>query len=87
MRARRSAVEGVVSYVDDHEDLGPLHPRALVDLHRRVRDGLHLRALRVPADRELLAVRGRLNFKPLPVELGDLDFLVDRQVRRLESRG
>lgn len=66
----------VVSYIDDHEDLRPLHLRAIVDLHRRVRDGLYLRALRVLTDRELFAIRGCLNFKLLPVELGDLDFLV-----------
>lgn len=66
----------VTSYINDHEDLGSIHLWALVDLHRRVRNGLYLRALRVFANRELLAVRGCLDFKLLSVKFGNLDFLV-----------
>lgn len=66
----------IISYIDDHEKLGPFHLRPIVDLHRRVCDGLYFRALRVFANRELLAVYGCLDFKLLPVEFGNLDFLV-----------
>lgn len=66
----------IISYIDDHEEFGPLHLRAIVDLHCRVRDGLYLRALRVFANQEFLPIRGCLDFKLLPVEFGNLDFLV-----------
>lgn len=53
-----------------------------MDLHRRVRDGFYLRALRVLADRKLFAVRGRLDLKTLPIKFGNLDPLRDRRADR-----
>lgn len=69
------------SYVDDDEYLGPIHLRTIVDLHRGVRDGLHLGALRVLADCELLAERGRLDLEGLPVEFRNLDLLITERAR------
>jgi hypothetical protein len=78
-------------YVDDDEELGPRDFRPVVDLHGRVRDGLHLRALGVLPDCELLAGSTRLYPKVLPVELRDLHSLFQGQRKEsgalIESRG
>lgn len=68
-------------YVDDDEQLGPIHRRTIVDLHRGIRDGLHLGILGVLADRELLAERGRLDLEGLHVEFRNLDLLITERAR------
>lgn len=64
------------SYVDNDKDLRSLHLRTIVNLHRGICNGFYLGALRVFADRELLAVSGRFDFQVLLVEFSNLDFLM-----------
>lgn len=74
-RGETAATTTSRSYVDDDEEFGTLDFRRLVDLHRRVCDGLHLRALRMLANLKFLAHCTGNYLEILSIERRDLDFL------------
>lgn len=65
--------------INDHKHLKVVLLRLLYHLHRRVRDRLHLRALRMLANLERLAVATTLQAKLLQVQLGDDQLRADQR--------
>ena len=69
------------SYVDYDKHVHPALRLVLRDAHRRVGDGLHLDALRVPAELEALADANGRDAPRGGVEAEDLDAPADEELR------